>query len=1224
MAAAFYSVACVRLCFLPLALLTLVACRASTEIDVTVTTDVPCDAGVRSTEIHLGGADLFEGGTYTVASSSACESRAGDNYLGKLVVTPSAGESDRVEVLVVTGINQAAGTCIQDNYQVGAATGCIVERRSWTFVPHTTLLADILMPEACERLACGPGTTCTAVGTGPDAGAQCSPVPACTGVCGDGGGGGLPETGGLPEAGPDALEDTGRATPDAGLDAGDASADATLDSADSAQEDSSTVDSAPADTASPEYTVGGTVTGLPAGAVVVIQDNGTDTLGLTANGAFVFATPLPTGAAYAVTVLTQPGSPPATCIVTHGMGTIASASVSSVVVSCVASTQGFSVGGTVSGLYGGDSVLLEDNSGDNLFVTSNGSFTFPTALVSGATYAVTVGAEPYVPAAQVCTLAMEAGTVNQGDVTTVVVTCATASFTIGGTVTGLAAGESVLLQDNVGDSLTVSVNGPFSFATPLPSGSTYDATVETQPTGHPCDINASSGQVSAANVNTISVNCGAGFTVGGTVQGLVGSESVVLEDNGGDQLSVSANGSFAFPTPVQSGAAYAVTVLTSPSSPVAETCNVTSGGSGTIGGADVTTVKIVCRPTKFTIGGTVAGLTSGGRVVLMESGGGAPIVVTVSGDGSFTFPGRLPTGATYDVTVVSSMPESCTVAMGGGTVATANVAIAVVCGPLYTIGGTVSGLVAPDGGSNAVTLLDNDASLVVGENGAFIFPGLVPTGASYDITVQATPSNPAESCVVTGGVGTVGDADVASPLVSCTAGSSFYTVGGTVLGLASGDSVVLEDNGGDSVILDVNGPFTFPALLLSGNPYDVTVLANPTSPAAQTCQVTMGTGTVVTANVTAPVVTCVSSTFTIGGTLSGLAAGGAVVLQDNGGDNVTLGSNGAFSFVTAVAGGHAYSVSVLSNPTSPSQTCTVSAGSGTVGMANITGVQVACITNGPRVLASGLGAPAGVAVDFANVYWTDTGDGNVLSIPRLGGTPTTLASGQNQPFGITVDATSVYWTNEGGTVMSVPVGGGPATTLASAQSMPFLITVDSSSVYWTNAISGGSVMSVPLLGGVATTLASGQNLPSGIAVDATSVYWTEFNAGNLWSVPLGGGTPSLLASSQGAPNDIGVDATSAYWTDETSGAVMSVAKAGGGMPVAVVSGLGVPFRIAVDATAVYWTDIGSGDVASAPKGGGAATVLASGLVYPRGIVVDATSVYFADYSAGNVQSLTPK
>ena len=86
------------------------------------------------------------------------------------------------------------------------------------------------------------------------------------------------------------------------------------------------------------------------------------------------------------------------------------------------------------------------------------------------------------------------------------------------------------------------------------------------------------------------------------------------------------------------------------------------------------------------------------------------------------------------------------------------------------------------------------------------------------------------------------------------------------------------------------------------------------------------------------------STYTIGGSVSGLANGQSVVLQDNGGDNKTVSSNGAFSFATPINSGSAYAVTVLTQPTG--QTCFVSNGSGTAN-ANVTNVAVTCANNPP-------------------------------------------------------------------------------------------------------------------------------------------------------------------------------------------------------------------------------------------------------------------------------------
>ena len=52
------------------------------------------------------------------------------------------------------------------------------------------------------------------------------------------------------------------------------------------------------------------------------------------------------------------------------------------------------------------------------------------------------------------------------------------------------------------------------------------------------------------------------------------------------------------------------------------------------------------------------------------------------------------------------------------------------------------------------------------------------------------------------------------------------------------------------------------------------------------------------------------------------------MLQDNGGDNLSVSANGSFTFATSLASGAGYKVTVKTNPTG--QACAVSNGSGTV------------------------------------------------------------------------------------------------------------------------------------------------------------------------------------------------------------------------------------------------------------------------------------------------------
>lgn len=79
------------------------------------------------------------------------------------------------------------------------------------------------------------------------------------------------------------------------------------------------------------YSVGGAVSGLA--GTVVLQNNSGDDLNISTDGAFMFATAMADGAAYNVTVLTQPTGQ--ACSVSNGSGTISGASVASVSVTCV-------------------------------------------------------------------------------------------------------------------------------------------------------------------------------------------------------------------------------------------------------------------------------------------------------------------------------------------------------------------------------------------------------------------------------------------------------------------------------------------------------------------------------------------------------------------------------------------------------------------------------------------------------------------------------------------------------------------------------------------------------------------------------------------------------------------------------------------------------------------------------------------------------------------------
>ena len=324
--------------------------------------------------------------------------------------------------------------------------------------------------------------------------------------------------------------------------------------------------------ATTNFVIGGQITGL-AGGSVVLQDNGGDNLTVTANGTFAFATPVASGATYAVTVLTQPSNPTQTCTVSMGTGTVGSANVTSVDVACTTNTLHHRRDGLGPRGHGPRAARQRRRQPHGL---GERHVHLRDPGRERRDYAVTVLTQPQSPT-QTCAVTMGTGTVGSANVTNVAVTCTTNTYTVGGTITGLAASDSVVLQDNGGDNLTVSANGTFTFATPVASGANFAVTVLTQP-GAPaqtCTVSGDTGTVGAGNVTSVTVNCTTNtYTIGGTISGLAGT--LVLQDNGGDNLSLTTNGTFAFATPIASGMTYAVTVLTQPGAP-AQTCVVTNG-----------------------------------------------------------------------------------------------------------------------------------------------------------------------------------------------------------------------------------------------------------------------------------------------------------------------------------------------------------------------------------------------------------------------------------------------------------------------------------------------------------------------------------------------------------------------------------------------------------------------------------------------------------------------
>jgi len=501
----------------------------------------------------------------------------------------------------------------------------------------------------------------------------------------------------------------------------------------------------------PQYTVGGTVSGL-SGSGLVLASNTGETVNVSADGAFSFKTTFPDGSPYYVLVLTQPETPIQTCVANNGSGTIQSGNVTGITVTCkTKTTPTDTIGGVVVGLTGSGLVL--QNGSDTLAVTANGSFVFPTAVPGGAQYSVSVLTPPIKPYED-CAVLNGQGTTGSADVTNIGIVCTvnnSSTHTISGTITGVTG--TIVLENNGRDDLTLTADGAFKFPLPIPSGSSYDVTTKSA-TGllsQACTFANATGMVGDSDITNVAITCTANAGLTATVSGLSGTGLILRNTSNGDSLPVSANGPVVFAAGVANGQAYNITATAQPSNPT-QTC-VVGNGAGTA--PETTPVTVTCTTNTYTVSGTVTGFpdpqavnssTGVMNLVLRDSiGGTVTIAPTSASPVAFTFPTPLPSGSTYSVTIQAQpgidssggkglqTSSVCLVSGGGtGTVTSANVGnVAITC-------------VRPGGFAYVTNGNDNSLStyIIDGDTGALLPSGApVSTGSFPTAAVLAPTGN---------------------------------------------------------------------------------------------------------------------------------------------------------------------------------------------------------------------------------------------------------------------------------------------------------------------------------------------------------------------------------------------------------------------------------------------------------------------------------------------------
>ncbi len=648
------------------------------------------------------------------------------------------------------------------------------------------------------------------------------------------------------------------------------------------------------------------------------------------NGNFTFSTALDDGLNFNVSVLTQLSSPNLTCSVINGSGTLTGTDITNIMINCV--TETYTIGGTVSGLASGNNVVLQNNAGDDLIISADGSFTFASALVDLSTYNVSILTQPTLPN-QLCMVNNGSGSLMGADVSNIEINCITSQYDVNISATGLALSNSVSLV-NGSDILTLISDGTGTISN-LPDGSNYAVSVLVQPEtpNQFCTVTNGSGVIAGSDVS-IAVNCVTDvYTVSGTVSGLASGHSLVLQNNGGDDLTVNTDGNFTFSTALIDGSSYEISVLTEPTMPN-QTCTI-SNPMGVLIGANVTNIFINCITNQYNVNISATGLAATNSVGLTNGSD----FLTLTSNGTATI-STLDDGSSYSVNVLIQ-PETpnqiCTVSNGSGTLSGADATnVSVNCVTTkYTIGGTVSGMI----NGNQLVLQNNMSDdLNVLSNGNFTFTTALDDESAYQISVLTNPTSPNQTCTVTNGSGILAGNNITDVSLNCT--TTQYDVNVSISGLATSNSVSIT-NGTDSILVTSNSTQTL-STLDDGSHYNVSITDQPTTP-NQTCNFTNDSSGIINGE-DAPVIniSCVTENYFIGGTVSGLLNDNFMVIQNNGGDDEIIMSNGTYIFDTPLLDQSKYSVEIFMPAENPIQPCKISNGESSLAGDSVDDVDINC------------------------------------------------------------------------------------------------------------------------------------------------------------------------------------------------------------------------------------------------------------------------------------------
>ena len=949
------------------------------------------------------------------------------------------------------------------------------------------------------------------------------------------------------------------------------------------------------------YTLSASISGLSSDGLMLAV-NGTAKPVAQSASTLELASGLSSGMQYAVTVATQPTGQ--ICSVAGGSGTIASANVANVVVTCA--SQAFDLGGTIIGLNGDGLVLA--NGADTLSVSAGATdFTMPTKVAYGSSYAVSVKTQP---AGITCAVVQGTGTMPANASRNVDLICSDQPFTVGGSISGLGANSGLVLGNGT-DTLTVAASAAtFSMPASVPFGSQYAVSVQSSPPGLNCSTANGSGTVGAADVTDISITCSnRSFAVGGTISGLSASGLVLA--NGSDTLSVLSGASgFTMTQPVSYTGTYAISVQTNPTG---ETCTV-SGGSGVMGTYAINSVAVTCSPSIRTVGGTISGLGANTGLVLLNNGSDAtPISANAT---TFTMQTGVASGSAYSISVGTQpygIALSCSVTAGSGN-ANANVTtVAVTCSSPASLTATpvVDYFSVPLG-----VALDAHGNVFVADNTARYISEIPFNNGSYSSKAIRLMSGVQAWGVRLDGTGNLFVSDVLTgsvlrlPYINGSYDSTASQVVGGLnypveIGIGPGGNLFVSNTGSVVEVINTNGSYGTPFQVGSGFTYPNGVAVD-------------ASGNVFVAdNVHSYIDELINNngiyTATSVAVGSGLNVPNGLAMDSSGNLFVADKVTNAVQKIPFSAGTFGAPIAIAATLSLPWDINVDSSGNVFVDDRGSRVIKKIPFDNGnyaqpAAVIGSGLNGPLGAAVDsHGNVFIADSANNQVKMFSynngNYGAAPVSIGSGFSNPTAVALDASGnlfVTDTNNNAVEEFVLTSGSyspTAVVLGSGFNRPQGVTVDSSGNVFVGDTNNNQVKKIAFSNGTysatPTTVAS-VTRPATVAVDSR---------GNVFSVqapfPAGAKNLKMIAFSNGS-----------YGAPVTLGPNLNVT------PSIAVDAIGNVFLADQSVSSVKELVYNNGTYASSP------VVVQSGFSSMKFLALDVQGrVYAGDQL--NVQVLTP-